>query len=1385
MRKILSLILSAVILLCTLSVLTVLPVVATTTPANLIINGDAESGNWTADTFKDSNYANIGLIMGANKSFHNYGWYATNDWGEAAAINLSSNAKGATFSNYSGNNVMRVTNWQTAFQDIAIEKDKTYTVSAKITTLPTDLTNFSGYFEMCIEPVTLKDKLNSKGASDVYSTITGKDWNLYNGHADTKAKIDAQCAKNMQIGTSNNYWDGDFVDYSFTFNSNDFINEYKLTENENGKFDCRIAILNGSNVKGGTIIVDDVSMGEAIAVTAREGGYVDTAAVSAGSTVTVTATPYYGNTFKGWYNENGNLVSANATYTGVINAPIYAEFNIYNQISDGSFQGGDGVDAWITAKAYQSMTFTVSNGMNDQSGMKATTASDSFMAARMPVTVKKDTSYVMSYNMKVNSYAPTGTATPVYGMMVAGSTTGANSWGWWPTLEYYDIIIRSADDYSKFYKLEKYNSIENYQIPFADIEAACGTGWLEVIIEFGTGHDTTTKDDGNMFESSDTATFYMAMGTNKSSTDINYDNFSFYEKKTVGFTGKENVRAERVGLGVVASGLPYSFRLRHDDNVVLKEVTFNGTAVTAENGIYNVTLADTNTISVSASNDANYPALGKDYNGKPLDKWNVPLYNLPYWEGNTVYQENVIFYPGRTSAKLLYPIDNIVSVRSYDLETYYVKGVDFDIVDGEFVLLEGTSIPVFPHKPLVGPEDSGYSGGNASDIEGYKVARYWEYDTCNYTLSITYTHTKHWTDGYKGVSQPSVEDQLPEVFEKLKNDEDVHVVFYGDSMTSGMSASGGLSDVYNTDNSSLIEYGWWLPPFTPNWMTLFIEGLKTMYPSSNITWENLSLGGQTADWGAKNIEARYDLLEKEPDLFLIGFGINDDGKGNVTKDAFKASTQGIIDFIKETKNDTSILLYGGNAVNENRNIYEQATIKLFASALDELGEENDNVAATRLTDIYMDMATVKEACDLFADNGVHAGDFGCRVYAQTMLCAMRTKGSLEGDGDFETLSANVNDFINKTEETSIERAEYTADDKNSAGYEDGMGSHYLKVTKATGSDNHCDISIPVNLERGKKYVAHFKYKVLESYAADKKKDTRFDLRVTKDPMIWDAPIGIDGKIYLSAAKGKYLETHINAFFKIWYSAAFENIVGHDYMDAYIVIDATNVANGTYYLTAGLKNGGVYAIDDISFDSFEALAPQMMGATINFKNNDQLVYATDVNLPDFLAISGVKTFMAISTSLTEENATSFNDTDNPEYVSSASLSAFDDIGIITENNKAFTKGRLYAKFNGARNAVQTRYFSVRSEIAVTDRFGNNLGITLSTSDNNSADTASVTNGVYKRSITQIKRLMAKKLINDLGVVPTDEQIPQVGSYDKWNCDIEDVWNFVLENEKAFE
>ncbi|MBR6693343.1 MAG: hypothetical protein IKL62_00140, partial [Clostridia bacterium] len=771
----------------------------------------------------------------------------------------------------------------------------------------------------------------------------------------------------------------------------------------------------------------------------EEGGYI----IDNGDG-TVTAKPYYGNTFLGWYKDE-ELMSTDDTST----ASLYyvAKFAHNNQIIDGDFSVGDGVDSWIDVKL-NAMNFAATTGKDDATGMNAKTYSDAMMSAKYPVTVKKDTTYVMSYNMKINSYEPTGTQKPVYGMMVAGSTSGANTWGNWPTLGWYSIVIRSSEDHSKFIKFEKFDSIENYQIYIDDVVEACGTGWLDVFVEFNTGNDTTTSSDGNMFADSDTATFYMAMCTNKCKTDIDYDNISFSEKKTVAYSGKENVRAEQIGVSPVAAGLEYSFKLLHAADVTLDTVKFNGEDITAENGIYTVTLTDNSVISVTASNDADYPEQGKDFDGNPLDKWDIPLYNIPVWEGDTVYQENILFYPGRESAKLLYPIDEVVSVRSYDLETYYVKGVDFDIVDGEFVLLPGTSIPVFRTKPLLTEEDEEYSSSSSktSDTEGVKVARYWEYDTCNYALSVTYTHSKKWDDGYKGTAQGSLLNELPSIKAKLENGEDVHIVFYGDSMTSGMSASGGLYDVYDTSNSgSTVPYGWWLPPFTPNWMTMFVEGLKAQYPNSEITWENLSLGGQTAAWGAANIAARYNLLEKEPDLFLIGFGINDDGKGNVTKDAFKASTAEIIDFMKATKSDTSILLYGGNAVNDNIAIYEQATEKLFADALAELGNEYDDVAATSLTDIYLDIANSKEPADYMADLGVHANDFGCRIYAQTMLTAMSPAPVIPGDpGDFDTVGSDVSSIVTAGTGVSAEVNEYTEEDKLVNGYDAAtMGNGYL------------------------------------------------------------------------------------------------------------------------------------------------------------------------------------------------------------------------------------------------------------------------------------------------------------------------------------------------------
>ena len=76
------------------------------------------------------------------------------------------------------------------------------------------------------------------------------------------------------------------------------------------------------------------------------------------------------------------------------------------------------------------------------------------------------------------------------------------------------------------------------------------------------------------------------------------------------------------------------------------------------------------------------------------DTFNLDAYMKPIWKGKYVYNETVMFVGMEDQAALLYTPDEILSVTSYDLNTTYEKGKDYDVVDGKLVLLEGTSIPV-------------------------------------------------------------------------------------------------------------------------------------------------------------------------------------------------------------------------------------------------------------------------------------------------------------------------------------------------------------------------------------------------------------------------------------------------------------------------------------------------------------------------------------------------------------------------------------------------------------------------------------------------------------------------------------------------------------------
>ncbi len=897
---------------------------------------------------------------------------------------------------------------------------------------------------------------------------------------------------------------------------------------------------------------------------------------------------------------------------------------------------------------------------------------------------------------------------------------------------------------------------------------------------------------------SDNMTYHMCLGYNYAVASIDYDNVSFYEANEancVNFISKENVRAVPAQLGNAITGENYSFTLEKDAEVAVSSVSYNGAEVTPVNGVYTVTLTDSRDITVSLANDADYPEAGKDFDGVDLTAYNREAYTTPIWNGETVYNETVHAYDGRTSVSLLYPIDKVVSVRSYDLSTYYVKGVDFDVVDGKLTIPAGSRLLASRYYSVNGPTST-VANPYPSDDAGIYVSQYSQNTTNNNAFCVTYTHTQTWADkgvsGYTVMKQESVESEL-DVFSKLKNGEDVHLVFYGDSMSSGWSASGGKMNVYTTANDGTTQSsGHYVAPYTPNWMTMFVDGLKAEYPKANITWENLSLGGKDADWGLENFAARYELLEnKNVDLFMIGFGINDCGAG-VTVDSFKTSTSGIIDAIKAKNPEVSVLLYGANSTNTYLEMYDKETLLGYEAAHAELAASLDNVAATKLTSIYMDVNASKEPCDYLENNINHASDFGCRIYAQVMLAAMGieinvsaadVELNLNTAGGFESSAGVTSRFdlstIAKTNGTSHTYTIEKYDTKNlPTGYTEAMGDSYLRFADAT--TGLIDVMFPIELKANTKKLLHFNLLI------DGASDTRFDIRTLASGQTWTLATNVAGKIVVVTADGIIADTdgddypiqtqsYWNSGRTNWYDP------GNQYADIYFVLEST--VDQTVDIGFGNNGSCPMLFDNIwAYDQTELVS--LKGASLNVTDDDLegMTYISELNLPTGLATNMISTYVAPSKRLENEaygEKYTFTDATNAglatKLVSKMRMKAADG-GIIMDGNTAKTNGKVYSYFHFYDGMNYTTKYTARTEVALSDINGNDLGIVIST--NSGAD------GLYSGSVNQVKRAMAKQLIAVKNIVPFDFEIPAptTGHTSKWNSNISDVWNFVLTYKK---
>lgn len=378
-------------------------------------------------------------------------------------------------------------------------------------------------------------------------------------------------------------------------------------------------------------------------------------------------------------------------------------------------------------------------------------------------------------------------------------------------------------------------------------------------------------------------------------------------------------------------------------------------------------------------------------NSKSFERFDEDTAMLPFWSGNTVYGETVMFVDREDKKTLLFKPDDILSVRSYDHTVEYSRGTDYDLdPDGRLFLTEGSSIPCITANAFYGVSEESILVAN--DRSGNPVHTYWgegEMMT-KWQVSVTYTHSGEW-DGFRQKNT----GELAAFIEKLKNGEDATVIFYGDSITYGASASyiDGYSP-YQLSWPLLVvkklarEYGYavrFVDPTLGN--TARVPENAEYGDRGIITYINTAVGGWTVADGVNNFDRHIgDFVgEYGCDLFVLAFGMNDAGRapsderaliGEITDRLLAQATSAAVMLV-------STMVPNPDAVNGwfgNQALFEAE----FLSLAEKYRAAGTPCEVARMTSVSQAMLKRKAFCDYSGNNINHPNDFMVRIYAQSV-----------------------------------------------------------------------------------------------------------------------------------------------------------------------------------------------------------------------------------------------------------------------------------------------------------------------------------------------------------------------------------------------------------------
>ncbi len=330
----------------------------------------------------------------------------------------------------------------------------------------------------------------------------------------------------------------------------------------------------------------------------------------------------------------------------------------------------------------------------------------------------------------------------------------------------------------------------------------------------------------------------------------------------------------------------------------------------------------------------------------------------PVWDTDVIYDEalTMIRSDGAAKAPLLFTPKEVLSVTSANKLETYEEGIDWVMEDNMLCLTPNSRIFCFDEGEITFAEARpGWSFPNADGTHSLFHEGHFFHDR---QIAVTYRKMEE-----QATFAPTFcGDKLPRTMAKLRNQEDVMMVLYGDSISEGSNSSGGGRCVTT--------------PFLPTWGKLLIEKLMRHY-GSDIRMVNTAKGGMDSLWGIANAKER--AADYKPDLAIIAFGMNDREEPK----KFAENIRTIKNIILSQSPQTEFILCATTIPRPGiqfRDYYiHQAA---YRDALQELKEDGTVIAD--FYEMQMYLMKRKRFIDITGNNVNHPNDFMVRCHGQLL-----------------------------------------------------------------------------------------------------------------------------------------------------------------------------------------------------------------------------------------------------------------------------------------------------------------------------------------------------------------------------------------------------------------